>query len=388
MSNFAEAPTIDELLTILGEYLELDDNDCLTLPPSAYRSPELYELEMKTIFEKEWLCVGRAEYVPEAGDYYAFDLLGEMLVIARGDDGEVRALSNVCRHRYMPIVQGCGNTQRFVCPYHSWSYATDGRLLGAPYMDGSKRFDPSKCSLPRYRLETWAGFVFVNLDEKAPPLEPRMQTLDAYIANYRVPEQVEIMHYESVWDGNWKLSAENSMEYYHHVGLHKDTVQDYMPAKKSYVPPPPGDLSFTHMRCGMNEAYKAGGHTMTPRGRLDTFTEEDLTTGYLVYVWPAFTMAMRPNGNNWLSFHPRGPERTGILGGYMTSPEVLDEFPDIGEQRREVMSQVNEQDKLATTELAKALRSGKAARGPLSPFEGTLPQFYRYLARVLTAPKA
>ena len=383
MSNFAESLSIPELLEILGEYLALDDDDCLTLPPSAYRSPELYALEMKEIFEKEWLCVGRAEYVPEAGDYYAFDLLGETLLIVRGNDDAVRALSNVCRHRYMPIVEGSGNTQRFICPYHSWSYGTDGKLVSAPYMEGSKRFNQVECSLPQYRLESWAGFLFVNLDENAPPLKNRMRTLETYIDNYRVPGQIEIMHYEAVWDGNWKLSAENSMEYYHHVGLHKDNVQDYMPAKNSYVPPPPDDLSFTHMRCGMNEAYKSGGHTMTPRGRLDTFTEEDLTTGYLVYIWPAFTMAMRPNGNNWLSFHPNGPERTKILGGYMTSPEVLEEFPDIGEQRRGVMSEVNEQDALATTELAKAMHSGKASRGPLGPFEGTLPQFYRYLARVL-----
>ena len=388
MSNFAESLSIAELLEILGEYLELDDDDCLTLPPSAYRSPEFYALEMKEIFEKNWLCVGRAEYVPESGDYYAFDMLGETLLIVRGDDGEVRALSNICRHRYMQIVAGSGNTHRFICPYHSWSYGTDGKLVGAPYMDGAKRFNQAECRLPQYRLDTWAGFLFVNLDEKAPPLSDRMRTLETYIENYRVPDQIEIMHYESVWNGNWKLSAENSMEYYHHVGLHKDTVQDYMPAKNAYVPPPPDDLSFTHMRCGMNESYRSGGHTMTPRGRLDTFTEEDLTTGYMVYIWPAFTMAMRPNGNNWLSFHPDGPERTQILGGYMTSPEVLEEFPDIGEQRREVMSVVNEQDKLATTELAKAMHSGKAMRGPVGPFEGTLPQFYRYLARVLVNSKA
>ena len=94
-------------------------------------------------------------------------------------------------------------------------------------------------------------------------------------------------------------------------------------------------------------------------------------------------MAMRPNGNNWLSFHPQGPERTGILGGYLASPDLLEVAPDIGEQRRGVMERVNEQDKLATTELAKAMHSSKAARGPLSPFEQTIAQFYRWLAREL-----
>ena len=305
-------PTLAQLLAVLGEYLTLDDTDCLSLPPAAYRSSELYALEIEKIFRHAWICVGRAEYIPNPGDYYAFDVLGDMLIIVRGGDGEVRALSNICRHRFMPLVQDSGSTRRFVCPYHAWTYATDGRLLSAPGMEGAGRFDREQCGLPRYRLEEWFGFLFVNLDEDAPPLAARMRTLEGYIANYRVAEQKEIFHYESVWDGNWKLSAENSMEYYHHMGLHSDTVQDYMPGQNSYTPPPPADLSFTHMRCGMNEAFKSSGHTMSPRGRLDTFTEEDLTTGYLVYIWPAFTMAMRPNGNNWLSFHPQDPSAPGF----------------------------------------------------------------------------
>ena len=104
----------------------------------------------------------------------------------------------------------------------------------------------------------------------------------------------------------------------------------------------------------------------------------------MVYVFPAFTMAMRPNANNWLSFRPNGLEGTKVLGGYLVSPEVKKEFPDIAEQRRELILRVNEEDSLATTELAKAMRSSKAERGPLSPFEGTVAQFYRYLARTLT----
>ena len=254
MVDVAPMATIEQLLEILSEYLELEDTDCQTLPPAAYRSSDLYELEIEKIFKKSWLCVGRAEYVSDPGDYYVFDLLGDMLVIVHGEDGEIHALSNVCRHRS--------------------------------------------------------------------------------------------------------------------------------------TPPPPNDLSFTHMRCGMNQAFRSGGHAMTPTGHLDTFIEEDLSTGYLVYVWPAFTMAMRPNGNNWLSFLPKGPERTGILGGYMEPPDLVAATPDIAEQRREVIARVNEQDKLATTELAKAMHSSKAARGPLAPFEQTIAQFYRWLARELVGGQA
>ena len=275
-----------------------------------------------------------------------------------------------------------------MCPYHSWTYDTTGSLIAAPYMKGARRFRMDECRLPAYRLESWAGFLFVNLDEQAPPLATRMRTLDEHIVNYRVPSQVEIMHYEAEWAGNWKLSAENSMEYYHHVGLHKDTVQVQMPAKNAYVPAPPEDLSFTHMRCGMGEEYKSADHPMNPKGRLDTFTEEELTTGYMVYIFPAFTMAMRPNGNNWLSFCPIDVESTRILGGYLVSQDLLDECPDVGEQRRDLILRVNEEDALATTELAKAMHSSKAARGPLGPFEGTLAQFYRYLARTLVTERS
>jgi hypothetical protein len=124
---------------------------------------------------------------------------------------------------------------------------------------------------------------------------------------------------------------------------------------------------------------------MNPAGQLDRFTTEDLETGYMVYFFPAFTMAMRPNGNNWLSFRPLGPERTLVLGGYMVSPELLRETPDIVEGRRDLIAKVNEEDSLATTELAKVMRSTKAGRGPLSAFEGTIAQFYRYLSRALDA---
>ena len=374
---------LSQLLDVFAQYLEQDDLNCLSLPPSAYLSEELHALELAEIFKHEWLCVGRQEYIPEPGDYYSFDLLGDSLLIIRGDDGEVRALSNICRHRYMPLTDGKGNTRRIVCPYHAWTYSTEGQLVGAPYMSGSKRFDMASCKLPAYRLETWAGFMFVNFDDEAPSLASRMQTLDTHIANYRVPGQLEIMHYEAQWAGNWKLSAENSMEYYHHVGLHKDTVQIQMPAKNAYVPPPPDDLSFTHMRCGMGEEFKTSDHPMNPKGNIDLFTDEELTTGYMVYIFPAFTMAMRPNGNNWLSFLPKGTENTSILGGYLVSPDLLEESPDIGVQRRELILKVNAEDALATTELAKAMHSTQAERGPLGPFEGTVAQFYRYLARTL-----
>ena len=377
--------TLDDLLDELGRYVTTPEDSCWSLPKDAYLSPDLHDLEVREIFEKSWLCVGRDEYVPNPGDYYTIDLLNEPVVIVRGTDGVVRALNSACRHRYMPVVEGKGNAKRFVCPYHSWTYATDGRLVGAPHMEGSKVFDKASCSLAQYRLESWMGFLFVNLDDDAAPLQVTMASMEAATKNYRIHEQTEVFHYEMTWNGNWKLSAENSMEYYHHIGLHAGTVGVQMPAKGTYFPEhPPVDEGFTHERCKMGEEFLGGAdHPLNPRGDLSGLTEEELTTGYLVYVFPAFTMAMRAGTNNWLSFRPSGPEKTEVLGGYLMWKDLVQDDPEVTKARAELIEKVNTEDALATTELARVMRSRKAARGPLSPFEKTIAQFYKYLGRTL-----
>ena len=380
---------LDALLDTLAEYPGLADTASLSLPREAYTSPELHALEIKTIFEKSWLCVGRGEYVPNAGDYYTIDVMGEPVIIVRGKDGEVRALNAACRHRAMPVAQGKGNTGRFTCPYHAWTYALDGRLIGAPHMEQSEVFDKEACRLPPYRLESWMDFLFVNLDDNAAPLKPVMASMDKAVANYRIGDQTEIFHYETEWAGNWKLSAENSMEYYHHIALHATTVGVQMPARGTYIPAnPPTDETFTHERCRMGDEFIGGAsHPMNPKGDLRGLTQEELTTGYMVYVFPAFTMAMRAGTNNWLSFRPDGPERTKILGGYLMWKDVVASDPGLGQARRDMIAKVNEEDSLATSELAKAMHSRKTGRGPLSHFEGTVAQFYKYLARTLAADR-
>ncbi len=382
--------SLDDLLDAIAAYIGRPETACLSLPPDAYLSSELHALEVREIFEKSWLCVGRDEYVPEPGDYYTIDVMGEPVAVVRGTDGRVRALNTACRHRLMPVVEGRGNAGRFVCPYHSWSYATDGRLIGAPHMEGSAVFDRAACRLPSYRLEAWRGFLFVNLDDDAAPLRAAMASMDAATANYRIEEQTEVFHYEKPWNGNWKLSAENSMEYYHHIGLHAGTVGVQMPAGGTYFPEiPPVDESFTHERCAMGDEYLAGAdHPLNPRGDLAGLTREELDTGYLVYVFPAFTMAMRAGANNWLSFRPSGPERTEVLGGYLMWKDLVEDDPEISAARAALIEKVNAEDERATSELARVMRSRKAARGPLSPFEKTIAQFYKYLARALAPDRA
>ena len=127
-----------------------------------YVSPEIYEREKQLIFKRDWLCVGRVEHFARPGDYKAFRIVGEPVLVCRDNDGTLTALRNVCRHRGVEVATGEGNVKNFSYPYHAWEYELNGRLLRATYPEDITGFDLANCRLPPVRLDTWAGFVFVN----------------------------------------------------------------------------------------------------------------------------------------------------------------------------------------------------------------------------------
>src|SRR5262249_12671498 len=123
------------------------------LPPVWYTSADVYALEVERILRRGGPCLGPAREVAAPRAVLAPALLGEPRILARDTADAVRVLSAICRHRAMPVAAGAGHTRTFVCPYHNWTYALDGRLLGAPEMTGSPGFDPAACRLPTVRSE-------------------------------------------------------------------------------------------------------------------------------------------------------------------------------------------------------------------------------------------
>src|SRR4051812_16670154 len=134
------------------------------LPAYYYTSPEIFELEKQKLFYKDWLIVGRVEEFPNPGDYKAFELVDEPVVVCRNAKGELKAFANVCRHRGVAVAIGSGNAKEFLCPYHAWVYDLDGALVSPSRPRGIK-VGPETRQLPPIRLETWGGFVFINFDE-------------------------------------------------------------------------------------------------------------------------------------------------------------------------------------------------------------------------------
>ena len=155
---------------------DLRTEDDFSLPGWIYRDPEFFELEKQVIFKKAWQLVCHVSDVPEKGDYQTFDFLNESILTVRGDDGRVRSFHNVCRHRASRLVDGthgnCG--RRITCPYHAWTYSTDGRLVAVPMRSNYPGLNTEHYGLAEIEQEIWRGFVFVRFAPGLPSVADQM----------------------------------------------------------------------------------------------------------------------------------------------------------------------------------------------------------------------
>ncbi len=372
-----------ELLAQIHAYAGASAPGLLALPPQAYTDAGLHALEREHVFRRSWICVGRADQFAAAGDYLALDIAGEPVVVVRDGDGELRALSNVCRHRLYPLVgEGSGRVPRFTCPYHLWTYGLDGELTGAPTMAETPAFDRVACSLPRFRVETWLGFVFVNLDAAAAPLRPRLAGVEAVFANHGITNAVTVARYQETWQGNWKLAVDNGSESYHHLGLHGSSLEPYMPARGSFVREVTDDWGLHVTPFVREEAAKHGIGINLGTG----LTAEDLAGMKVVTIFPSLMLLSLGDTINWMSWVPAAVDRTVARAGLLMPKSALDVMGDSAELRagmQAALDRVNAEDADAMALLQRSAASAFAGRGPLSTKEGVLLGLYRYLAHAM-----
>jgi Rieske 2Fe-2S family protein len=194
------------------------------LPREYYTSEEIFEREVEQIFTRQWTYVAHESQIPNPGDFVVEEIVGESLIIVRGDEGEVNAFFNVCRHRgYQFCEQVRGSAKRFICPYHQWSYDRDGRVLNVPGAPDGELFDYADWGLHRAHVTVWHGLIFVALGEDAPsPLGP---ALDEHAASMvpALPERCREAFRETYdVQTNWKTLLENYLECYHCRGSHPE----------------------------------------------------------------------------------------------------------------------------------------------------------------------
>jgi phenylpropionate dioxygenase-like ring-hydroxylating dioxygenase large terminal subunit len=365
-------PGLADTLAAIAAAGALDLADSTTIPPTAYNSPELFELEKSKLLRAGWIMIGRADQVAEPGNYLSVDVLDTPLVMTRDRDGVLHVLSRVCAHRWMEVVSGQGTAAALQCPYHLWTYSLAGTLSGAPHMREAEGFERTECRLPEVAHEEWLGFVFVNLDGEAEPLTPKLlplaQTLQAYGVGDLVT--VETVDWgECEWD--WKIMVENYMECYHHIGSHRQTLQD----KK------PGELSWTDTS---NEHYSIL-HSVARPPKPDE--KDPGITALLIHIYPSMIFGVRPDGVGILRVMPLGAGRMHLYTDRLMTRAAV-EAPDYEEKLakgRELSRSINLEDFDVCRAVQASTRSPLAGSGRLSHLEEPLWRFYRYLARELTA---
>jgi choline monooxygenase len=298
-----------------------------TLPPVAYTSEEFYRREVERIFLREWNFMGRADLVSNPGDYFAVELVGVPIIVVRGSDGQVRAFANHCRHRGSALVSGEGNCKAFKCPYHSWVYGLDGRLLGTPEMQHSRDFDPVRYGLIPVKLETWGGFLFVNFDPDSRPLGDFLGDLPEKCASYGLDGFVCTRRKTFELACNWKLFAENAMEEYHIGTVHRQTIQKNTPLETHAPEPPGGEYAVLYSKHEGTMALLKGD---TGFPRISTLRGKPAEGTYFILVYPSTMFALTTDCCWYLELRPHGPHRTTLVHGACFPRETVNR-PDFAE---------------------------------------------------------
>lgn len=271
-----------------------------TLAAHLYHTSAAFEAEKAKIFSSTWQVVGHVHQAANPGDYFTFDLAGEPLLIARGDDGILRGFYNVCRHRAGNPASGCGNRKLFRCGYHGWTYRLDGALLVTPEFDGVEDFDPHDFALAPVQLEEWFNLIFVNLDPEAPALEACLGDLPAQAEkfDFRNMKFSERRTYDMKC--NWKTYIDNYLEGYHLPSVHPSLNREL--SYNEYTVEP-----YAHHVRQWSPIRGAQPGDSTPRRY--QHTGEDLTADYF-WIFPNWMLNCYPDNVSLNIILPVEPERT------------------------------------------------------------------------------
>ena len=319
-----------------------------TLPARAYWSPEHWEIERKEIWSKTWVLAASVSDFTKPGDYATTSVAGYPVMVLQGESG-LRAFHNVCRHRASPLVmEACGHVERLTCPYHSWRYDFDGRLVNAPAMN----IDKDEYGLFPVRCETWRGLVFVCLSPDAPALADWMRDIADAALRYPLEEMTLARKLTVDADINWKTYADNYAE-----GWHVPTIHPGLNASidmASYRIETKGDVLQTH-----SARARDGG----------------MTDGLWVWRLPGLFVNMYNWGMNIAQLEPLGPRKMRLNYRYF----FIAREPAKAQEREDTIQwslSVAAEDIAICERVQKNLESGIYDRGRLSlVFENGVIQF-------------
>jgi len=283
-----------------------------------YTQDELYQAARERIFFHTWQLAGHVSQLKKPGDYLCFSICDQDLVLIRdrggaGSPGALYCFYNVCQHRGHPLLEGRGNRRLITCPYHAWTYALDGRLRGAPNSDQVRGFENQNICLRAVRLEIFCGFVFINLDDEARPMEDCYPGVRAAMlaACPDIEDREFAQEHHCQEHCNWLLAVENYNECYHCPVAHR--------AFSSGVIDPD---SYDIQPFGAGKCLRHTAGAAPARGAWYEVSGSDYSAFYL---WPAAAIQMYPGGLiNSYHWRPRAVDDTRVYRGWYSHDGEVD----------------------------------------------------------------
>ncbi len=285
----------DHLNQLLAEFdPELPLERARTIPSTWYFDTDIAAAERRHVFGHSWIVVGRADQVEARGSFLTLDVAGEPLLVVRGDDGELRAFYNVCRHRAAPIMnEPCGTATKLRCRYHGWTYDLTGRLRGTPEFDGVQDFRREENGLREVGVATWGPFVAVCLNEPqksfADFLAPLPERTSASLAGLRFVERRDY-----TLNCNWKVFVDNYLD----GGYHINTVHPGLADMLDYSQYRTETFAWTSVQSG--PLTTAGGAVRSGRAQY-------------WYVFPNFMLNLYDGVADTNLVLPLGPDRCRVI---------------------------------------------------------------------------
>jgi glycine betaine catabolism A len=298
-----------------------------TLPQRYFVSTGIFRQEQEQIFSTQWLLVGHQSQIADAGDYFLvsapsssdYGAAGESLIITRDKNGAIHGFYNVCRHRGARLKEdACGHGSAIQCPYHAWTYGLDGRLIGAPHMDQVPGFDKADYSLRAVNLALWEGFIFINLDENAMPLEEWFAPLNGKFSHWNMSILRPAKRIEYDVRANWKLMFENYSECYHCPGVHPQ-LQKVSPYDSAENDLREGPFLGGFMKINPGKSLTMSGNACAAFvGKI-----ENLQQVFYYSIFPNMLLSLHPEYVMVHQLLPRSPERTLIVCDWLFHPDAF-----------------------------------------------------------------
>ena len=334
------------------------------LPARCYVDPGIAALDRRAIFDRGWQLITHVSRLRAPGDHVVVDFAGLPVVAVRGEDGVVRAMHNVCRHRAGPLAQCDGRGAKALrCRYHGWTYDLEGRLRSATEMTGAAEFDPAGIRLPRLAVREWQGLIFAAVDEAtAPPFEAFVAGIDARIGADR--DLAAFSHHQHVAYEiacHWKVYVDNYLEGYHvpHVHPELNRLLDY----RSYVTETADWYSFQWSPLESGDGLYGNGDAL------------------YYWLWPNTMLNILPGRLQTNRVVPLGTDRCRVEFDFYYAPDDS----EAGEARRAAdrsFSDVVQDEDIAICEaVQRGLASGSYEAGRLNPLRENAVHHFHELVR-------